>query len=163
GKTSYTRRKRTPQELEQIKDLAEAAIGFDAKRGDTISVQNLPFDADASEMDLPAPTWTTEVQKTVTDYSGLLRPISLLVLFVLVYMFMIRPVQKQAFKASPMPAGNDHLLPSPQSGAAAGARAELSAGPIRAAQLKEETAEMIRQKPLNTTRAVQAWLREEPS
>jgi flagellar M-ring protein FliF len=163
GKTTYTRKKRSPQELEQIKELAEAAIGFDAKRGDTISVQNLPFDADASEMDAPAPTWSTEVQKTVTDYSGLLHPVSLLVLFVLVYIFMIKPVQKHAFKPSPAPAGNDHLLPSPQSNSLPGARAELSAGPVRAAQLKEETAEMIKQKPLHTTRAVQAWLREEPS
>jgi flagellar biosynthesis/type III secretory pathway M-ring protein FliF/YscJ len=32
-----------------------------------------------------------------------------------------------------------------------------------AAQLKEQTIEMIRQKPVNTARAVQAWLREEPS
>ncbi len=163
GKTTYTRKKRSPQELEQIKELAEAAIGFDAKRGDTISVENLSFDTDASELDVPAPTWTTEVQKTVTDYSGLLRPISLLVLFVLVYMFMIRPVQKHAFKPSPIPAGNDHLLPSPQPGALPGARVELSAGPVRAAQLKEETAELIKQKPMHTTRAVQAWLREEPS
>ncbi len=163
GKTTWTRKKRSPQEIEQIKELAEAAIGFDARRGDTISVENLPFDADASEMDVPAPTWTTQVQKTVTDYSGLLRPVSLLILFILIYMFAIRPVQKHAFKPSPVAAGNDHLLPSPQSGSLAGARAELNAGPVRAAQLKEETAEMIRQKPLHTTRAVQTWLREEPS
>jgi hypothetical protein len=33
----------------------------------------------------------------------------------------------------------------------------------RAAQLKEQTIELIKQKPVNTARAVQAWLREEPS
>jgi hypothetical protein len=38
-----------------------------------------------------------------------------------------------------------------------------SGGRARAALLKEQTAEMIRQKPVNTARAVQAWLREEPS
>jgi hypothetical protein len=36
-------------------------------------------------------------------------------------------------------------------------------GNQRAAQLKEQTIEMIKQKPMNTTRAVQAWLHEEPS
>jgi flagellar biosynthesis/type III secretory pathway M-ring protein FliF/YscJ len=36
-------------------------------------------------------------------------------------------------------------------------------GAERAAHLKEETSEMIRQKPVHTARAVQAWLREEPS
>jgi hypothetical protein len=40
---------------------------------------------------------------------------------------------------------------------------ELTDGTARAAQLKEQTVEMIRQKPLHTARAVQAWLHEEPS
>jgi ribosomal protein L17 len=33
----------------------------------------------------------------------------------------------------------------------------------RASLLKDQTIELIKQKPVNTTRAVQAWLREEPS
>ena len=43
GKTSETRRKRTPEELKQIEALASAAIGLDEKRGDTLAVQNLSF------------------------------------------------------------------------------------------------------------------------
>ena len=39
GKTTVHRQKRTQDELNRIQELAEAAIGFDAKRGDTISVQ----------------------------------------------------------------------------------------------------------------------------
>ena len=33
-------------------------------------------------------TWTTQVQKTVSDYSSLLRPMSLLLLFMLAYMLV---------------------------------------------------------------------------
>jgi hypothetical protein len=33
----------------------------------------------------------------------------------------------------------------------------------RATQLREQTIETIKQKPVNTARAVQAWMREEPS
>ena len=44
GKATITRQKRSQDELNRIQELAEAAIGFDAKRGDTISVQNLSFD-----------------------------------------------------------------------------------------------------------------------
>ena len=32
-----------PEEMKQIEDLARAAIGFDATRGDVISVQNVSF------------------------------------------------------------------------------------------------------------------------
>ncbi len=163
GKVTYTRRKRTQQELEQIKELAEAAIGFDEKRGDTISVENLSFDGDAADLDVPAPTLATQVEKTVSNYSSALRPVSLLVLFVLAYLFLIRPVQKHAFAPGALPAGGEPLLAAAHQEALPGAVAELGTDSVRAAQLKQETVELIKQKPANTARALQAWMREEPS
>jgi len=169
GKTTYTRRKRSQEELDKIRELAEAVIGFDAKRGDSISVENISFDNDVAAEDLPgAATWTTKVQKTVSDYSSLLRPASLLALFLLAWLFIVRPVQKHVLSPA--------YLPTPaQAAALAGSQTEtpalhgsmhapeLGKGTVRAALLKEQTAELIRQKPVNTARAVQAWLREEPS
>ena len=167
GKTTYTRRKRSQDELNKIRDLAEAAIGFDAKRGDTISVQNMSFDADTADTDLPSAGWATQVQKTVADYSGLLRPIALLALFVLTYFFVIRPVQKQILSSVQLTAGagGQAALPSAQVQplAVGGAIPELTPGNMRAAQLKANTFELVRQKPLDTARAMQAWLREEES
>lgn len=163
GKVTYTRKKRSAEELNQIKQLAEAAIGFDEKRGDSISVQSLPFDADAAEMDMPAANWSTQVQKTVSDYSSLLRPASLLLLFVLAYMFVLRPVQKHVFTATAMPSGAEPLLPATHMEALPGGSSDPGLEASRANQLKEQTVEMIRQKPLHTARAVQAWLHEEPS
>src|SRR5271170_1734233 len=49
GKASETHRKRTPDEMKQIEDLAKAAIGLDSTRGDQISVQNVSFRAPDSE------------------------------------------------------------------------------------------------------------------
>jgi flagellar M-ring protein FliF len=165
GKVSYTRRKRTPQELNQIKELAEAAIGFDEKRGDTISVQNLSFDADSADLDVPAPTWTTQVQKTVSDYSSALRPLSLLALFVLAYLFVIRPVQKHALSPASLPAKTSEplLAAAHQEALPSGVTNEFGQGAMRAAQLKQETVDLIKQKPMHTARALQAWMREEPS
>ena len=164
GKVSYTRRKRTPDELEKIRNLAEAAIGFDSKRGDTITVENMPFDTDAAAVDLPAPTWTMKVQKTVTDYSSMLRPLAIVALFVLAWLFILRPVQKHVLSTPQLPAPNQAALPPPESQLlSATATRELGAGTARAAQLKEQTVELIKQKPVHTARAVQAWLREEPS
>ena len=166
GKVSWTRRKRSQEEMDKIRELAEATIGFDAKRGDTISVENLPFDDDALTADLPSPTWTTQVQKTVSDYSSILRPVSVLVLFVLTWFFILRPIQKQVLSAPRLPAQSEAAaLATPRVEAiTATATRELGpGGAARAAQLKEQTAELIRQKPVHTARAVQAWLREEPS
>ena len=161
GKTSYTRQKRSPDELNKIRELAEASIGFDAKRGDTISVQNMSFDANAAEADLPAAGWASQVQKTVSDYSSILRPVSLLALFVLAYLFVIRPVQKTALSQNQLAAqaalANTQVQPLTTAAAA-----ELVGNP-RAAQLKAQTFELVRQKPVDTARAMQEWLREEHS
>ena len=86
----------------------------------------------------------------------------------LAWLFIVRPVQKHVLSPA--------YLPTPaQAAALAGSQTEtpalhasmhapeLGKGTVRAALLKEQTAELIRQKPVNTARAVQAWLREEPS
>ena len=62
GKTTYTKRKRSQDELDRIQKLAEGVIGFDPKRGDTISVQDLAFDAPLAA-DLPAPIWWSECRR----------------------------------------------------------------------------------------------------
>jgi flagellar M-ring protein FliF len=159
GKATYTRRKRTLDELNQIRDLAQAVIGFDAKRGDSISVQNLSFDVDR-DLDLPPTTWTAEAQKAVTDYSSVLRPAGLLLLFAMAYLLILRPVQKQVL-ASVVSQKQEPLLAASQQGALASGPADAHTGLQRAAQLKEEAAELIQMKPVHTARAVQAWLHEE--
>jgi flagellar M-ring protein FliF len=165
GKVTYTHRKRSQEELDKIKELAEDAIGFDAKRGDSISVQNLSFDSDVTETDVPAAGWSVKVQKTVSDYSSILRPVSVLGMFVLAYFFLLRPVQKHVLAQGllPAPSRANAALAAPQLDGMALRAPELTDRTARAAQLKEQTVEMIRQKPLHTARAVQAWLREEPS
>ena len=164
GKETFKKVKRSPEELEKIQQLAAGVIGFDAKRGDTISVQNLSFDSPATTADFVAPNWEQKTQKAVTDYSSLVRPVSLLLLFLMAYLFVLRPIQRQALAPGQpcrpaQPAlenagGNNRLA----IGAGAGVNDTRGAN-----QLKEQTIEMIRQKPVNTARAVQAWLREEPS
>lgn len=157
GKATVTRRKRTQDELNRIQELAQAAIGFDDKRGDTISVQNLSFDSDATGADLSTPTWASKVQKTVTDYSPILRPVSLLALFLLAYLLLLRPVQKHVLSHNEfqpaLAAANAQQLPP-------GAAEALDAS-RRAALLKEQSFELARQNPLDTAKAMQTWMREE--
>jgi flagellar M-ring protein FliF len=162
GKVSYTRQKRSQDELDRIQQLAQAVIGFDAKRGDTISVQDMSFDTPVTAADLPAPNLMERTQKAMTDYSSLLRPLSLLVLFLLAYLFVLRPVQKQALAPVQINA-QPALAGAPKVERLGTGFGEMNLDAQRATQLKEQTIELIKQKPVNTARAVQVWLREEPS
>lgn len=163
-KVTFTKRKRSQEELGMIRELAQAAIGFDAKRGDIISVQNMSFDANSAEPDLPAPTWNTRVQKTVSDYSSVLRPVSLLILFMLAYLFVLRPVQKHALTPVALAAGRQTpLMVGGDVQSLTAGSTETSDDTARAVQLKEQTIELIKLKPMDSARAVRAWMREETS
>ena len=50
GKRQETRRKRTPDEMKQLDDLVRAAVGFDAKRGDELALQNISFQEPPAEI-----------------------------------------------------------------------------------------------------------------
>ncbi len=45
---AVTNAPRTPEELESLKKLVAAAIGFDAERGDVVTIESLAFDAPAA-------------------------------------------------------------------------------------------------------------------
>jgi flagellar M-ring protein FliF len=157
NKVSFTRRKRSLVELNKIQQLAEAAIGFDAKRGDTISVENMSFGSNAE--DVPDLSWPERAQKAAMDYASILRPVSLLVMFLLAYLFVLRPIQKQAF--GPGEGVEAALGAGVRPGQLAVAAAEAGASHNHANQLREHAIDLIKHNPANTTRAVQAWLREE--
>jgi len=126
GAASETRRKRSPQEMKQIEDLAKAALGFDATRGDQISVQNIAFQSSPAEK-LDSPTLTERVRVVTEQWTGMLRYVALFGLFLLVYFLVLNPVKKQvlaAFESAPTalsPANANPALASPSA-------AELPAG-----------------------------------
>ncbi|KAA6464419.1 flagellar M-ring protein FliF [Acidobacteria bacterium AB60] len=160
GKVKFVRRKRTPEEIAKIRDLAQAAIGFDSARGDSVSVENLSFQTGVTA-DLLPPDPLERVRKTVTDFSSILRPAALVAAFLLVYLLFLRPFQKQLLGSSSSGAGSTVALPAQPVQQIQAASNENNNPAQRAIQLKQATAELIKRQPMNTARAVQAWLREE--
>jgi len=132
-----------------------------------VTVQNMSFDSDPVVAELPAPNWMDQGRRMAVDYSFLLRPISLLGLFMLAYSFIVRPIQKQVMSAppaqltaAPAPASLPTGAGTNRIGGGSTDRDEITQA---AAKLKEQMVGVIKESPVNSTRAVQAWLREEPS
>ena len=95
GKQVAARRKWTAEELKQIQELGQAALGLDTARGDLISVQNISFDQPAPQVLLP-PTWMERIRTTVNAWSLLLRYTVIVLLFLVTYRLVIRPIKTQA-------------------------------------------------------------------
>jgi flagellar M-ring protein FliF len=172
GKTE-TRRKRTPQEMKQIEDLAKAALGFDATRGDQISVQNIAFQSAPVEK-LDAPPLTERVRVVTERWTGMLRYVALFGLFLMVYFLVLNPVKKQvlaAFEAAPAAAltagaGNPALGAASAPELPAGSRAGLGAGTVadpqlqRALNMRQQVVSNVKADPESAGRLVQNWLGE---
>jgi flagellar M-ring protein FliF len=159
GKWVETHHKRTPDELKLISEIAQAAIGFNSARGDVISVQNLSFDRPVAA-EFPPVTFADKARKGLNDYSSVVRYAGLLVLFLLVYLLMLRPIQRRAL-ATPHPmqiAGGASVSAAPESAAIAESAADLT---LRSAALRKQLAEFVKAEPESSTNAVRAWLREE--
>lgn len=174
GKTQETRRKRTPEELKQIEELAKAAIGFDAQRGDQFSLQNITF-VQAPPDVVPPPGKVQRVMTFVERWTGVLRYGALLLMFLLVYALVLRPVQKQVKGILQHPA--HALIPVKTAGAlpavaggtavAGAAVAEETLIPEGASpevtqtiHLKRELVNHIKGDPEGASRLVQNWIRE---
>jgi len=164
GKLVGSTYKRSPAQLKQLQDLAAAVIGTDPQRGDVVTVENMTFN-NTGDDDVP-PTFIERMQKVLNDNVSSLKYASLLILFVLAWALIFRPVQKQivavvrelgvgaqspagaieiASGAGELPADSfDHLLEADTS----------------TVGLKRRLTEMVQAEPATMTRTLQNWLQE---
>jgi flagellar M-ring protein FliF len=163
GKREEIRRKRTPEELKQIEDLAKAAIGIDGTRGDTVSVQNIAFDQLPQETPVK-PTVIQKVRVTLNDWSSYVRYAALLFLFLLAYMLLLRPIKKQmlttfrelpaAISANRKQVAGVELTPGQDP-------TTLPPAQQRAVTLKKQLMEKVTAEPAAASKLIQAWIHEE--
>jgi flagellar M-ring protein FliF len=173
GKTQETRRKRTPEEMKQIEELAKAAIGFDAQRGDLFSLQNISFTTPPTEIPVPP----GKVQRFLTfaeRWISVLRYAAFFLLFALVYLLILRPVRKQVMQLLQAPAHgglpangtgvNDAAaaLGVPPNLAALSAESGmgLSAETQHAVALKKQIVSKVKEDPESASRLIQNWVRQ---
>jgi flagellar M-ring protein FliF len=165
GKRMTARRKRTAEEMKQIEQLAQAAIGMDLQRGDVLAVENLSFQQPPGEIP-PAPTKSEHWRHVIEPWSWVLRYVGMAGLFLVVYWLVLRPVKKQALAAFRELPGRIVGRLTPETGRVAGG-AQLAAGPgtesggTRANQLKRLLTERVKAEPEHASRLVQGWVQEE--
>ena len=167
GKTQEIRRKRTSDEMKQIEELAKAAIGFDDKRGDLLSVQNIAFEVHPPQV-LTPPGRVQKIMQFAERWTGLLRYAALLLLFGVVYLLILRPVKNRVVAMLKMPAHG--LLPA-AAGTAGGAelvgdigRVTAEAAPTtevqQAVALKKQLIAKVKEDPESASQLLQSWMRQ---
>lgn len=161
GKSVQRTRKRTPEELKQIEELAKASIGIDASRGDALTIQNISFSQSAGD----GPAAVGKVEKAgrmLRDNTWIIRYLSIAAMFLLAYWFVLKPVKKQVIAVLQPKALAKHqsvaLLPEPEAGLDDAVPAQDH---LLAMALKKHVIERAKNEPAAASRLVQSWLRED--
>ncbi|MDR1728751.1 MAG: flagellar M-ring protein FliF [Acidobacteriota bacterium] len=89
----------TEDELETCLGLVQAAVGYDEQRGDVVSVKNVSFFDEATVADdAPAGPWYVKLRRQ-EYFIPALKYVALLMLFVLAYFLLVRPLRNRVFQA----------------------------------------------------------------
>jgi flagellar M-ring protein FliF len=178
GKTTEGRRKRTPEEMKQIEDLARAAIGFDATRGDILSVQNVSFLNSPAEK-LTPPVAIERIRLVAEKWIWLGRYMAILLLFVMVYVLLLRPARDKILKTLELSGHGQPALAGGVSGIGADGRVlspqevalltqaqlqedlQLTNSDVeRVVKLKRHLTEKVKRDPAQASAVLRQWIHE---
>lgn len=162
---------RTPDELRNLASLAQAAVGYDATRGDMVSVQDLAFDQNRA----PAASTLSELSRSLLDLLNrspqLVKYGSLLLGLVLLLFLGVRPAlaQTQTIPAAKEKGGKDKTAKALEQLAAHKEPAalpeavseEAMAERQRVQQVFEQVTETLKRDPAQSSRLLQSWIHTE--
>lgn len=89
GKPQTSQEQRNADEMKKYKDLVSAAIGFNPTRGDQLTVENVSFEGETELVEKP-----TFLEKQGPVIVTGLRYLIIPVVFIILYLLFLRPVQK---------------------------------------------------------------------
>jgi flagellar M-ring protein FliF len=153
---------RTPEEMKQLQQLAEASVGFDSARGDQVVLENFAFSGNS---DMPPTGGMRRSLETFLDvlrtYPTLPRALATTLGVFLLGIFVLRPLAGQTRQLlTPPPAQPLLTAPSPSGiGESLDAGSAASAAPaLSTQQVYERVTAGIRTEPQSSMRLIGSWI-----
>ncbi len=83
---------RTPEEMAKLENIVKSAVNYDANRGDTIEVVNIPFEVE--ETDMLAQVEPMSWMDMLKEHQGVLKYSATALFFLLSFMMIIKPLTR---------------------------------------------------------------------
>lgn len=154
---------RSADELRNLTALAQAAVGFDAARGDLLQVEDLAFE----ENSLQQPVSILSRTLTTAEESPVLVKYAALLVGILVVMaFGVRPALRHARSASAQIKGGVRELPANAETAEQRILrppepVEVDPERLRAQEIYEQVTTQLKREPTQSSRLLQSWIHSE--
>ncbi|QNI34165.1 flagellar M-ring protein FliF [Alloacidobacterium dinghuense] len=154
---------RTPEEMQHLTELAQAAIGFDSARGDTVSVEDMAFEDNSAH---PPATAMEQFLAGAAQSEPMWKYSALVAVFLCLVFFVLRPAMRKTEPRQNAAVGAPLAEPQLASGESSPVEVETDdeAGEHRKkrAQLVfDAVAEHLRREPAQTARLLQSWIHTE--
>jgi flagellar M-ring protein FliF len=158
---------RSADELRNLTTLAQAAVGFDASRGDALTVEDLAFDGNRPE---PPASSAEQLLNGAENSPVLVKYVALLLGLFVVVAFAVRPAIHHAGTAlttvKGIAKGSSRGMAA---GAAAAAPSELSPPEpavidperLRNQEIFEQVTTHLKREPTQSSRLLQSWIHSE--
>lgn len=152
---------RSPEQMKHLTELAQAAVGYDVTRGDVVSVEDLPFDEQAT----PEAPFNERLLRTASQAEPLLKYGTILLVIIGLLFFVVRPVMRRVQQAPSTP-----VLTKPSDALLAAGSAETVSGPekivldqqrLQAQNVFDSVTDHLRREPAQSTRLLQSWIHAE--
>jgi flagellar M-ring protein FliF len=164
GKVSAQWQPRSADELRNLTAIAQAAVGFDAARGDALTVQDLAFEDNHVQAPASGPA---QMLSSLERSPVLVKYLALLACLLIILAFGVRPALRRA--AAPARADrNDHGVPRElHTGVSSHAslNAPESATPDperkRAQEILVQVSSQLKREPAQSSRLLQSWIHSE--
>jgi flagellar M-ring protein FliF len=165
---------RSTEEMHRLEQLAQAAVGYDSRRGDQVVMQNVSFSTNAPEIKPQAvDRLMEEARGLLRSQPGLMKTLLMGVCGILLVLFVLRPVAREVTATLREPllltAGSGHIagseildeqmssLSSNDEEQAALPRAKSKTHQLQQG-IFEHVSEHIRREPAQSTRVLEAWI-----
>jgi flagellar M-ring protein FliF len=151
---------RSADELRNLTAIAQASVGFDLVRGDTLTVQDLAFDENRSKLPVSMPS---QVLATAENSPVLVKYAALLVGLLIVVAFAVRPALRGARTAPrQLDKGANKALPEGTEPAQRVLTPAETAEPdperIRAQEIFDQVSGQLKREPAQSSRLLQSWI-----
>lgn len=168
---------RSADEMRRLEQLAQAAVGYDARRGDQVVMENISFSSNSPEMKPPMIDSVMEGARTLAaSQPGMMRSVVIGICGVLLVLFVLRPVGRQvaatlrepllltagANTPTALDSQQERMLPGePEWGPEEPVPLPL---PVKSKAQRqqqgifEHVSEHIRREPAQSTRLLEAWI-----
>jgi flagellar M-ring protein FliF len=156
---------RSAEEIRQITDLAESAIGFDASRGDQVSVEEMAFDDNGGA---PQTSISERLLGVASQSGSLIRYGTILIALLVFFLLVARPALRTlasppARRAASAAAGANtpHLASAETPRELTPEQQAAEEKKLRAQTVFEQVSEHVKREPAQSTRLLEGWIRSE--